>query len=216
MRIYSQKDLVYGSWDAEFDTVVGRPGGKALLTIVLPVSSVLIARLIDKKDQVNVATEFDKLEKILKKNRDKRLGQGGLWWFFTIMLTDRGSEMGDFRRLETSAFPIEAPVEGGYVWQRCRVFYCDPYSSWQKPHVEEAHTLIRRILPKGTRFDDLCQKDINLMCSHINSYSREKLGGATPFEAAPPGFSDKLIRALGMRSVDPDEVTLRPTLLNRS
>jgi Transposase and inactivated derivatives, IS30 family len=214
-KIYSQKDLSYGDWDAEFDTVIGKVGGKTLLTIVLPISSILIARLMPKKDQACVLKEFNKLEKILKNNREMLLGQGGIWWFFRNMLTDRGSEMSDFYRLEESMFPIVTPEGNEALWCRTRVFYCDPYSSWQKPHVEEAHTLLRRVLPKGTHFEDLTQREVNLVCSHINSYSREKLGGATPFDCAPPGFNAKLIRALGMKEIDADEVNLKPRLLDR-
>lgn len=98
-----------------------------------------------------------------------------------------------------------------------RVYYCDPYCSWEKPHIENQHTLLRRILPKGTSFDsfdDLTQEDINLVCSHMNSYSRESLNGATPFGMAPPDFSgDSLIDALGLMRIKPDDVNLTPGLL---
>lgn len=33
---------------------------------------------------------------------------------------------------------------------RIYVFFYDPQASWQKPHVENNHKLIRRIIPKGT------------------------------------------------------------------
>lgn len=214
MRIYDQKDLVYGHWDMEFDTVIGRVGGVCLLTIVLPRSSLFIARILKKKDQDHVCREFDVLEKIFKNNRVKDTSCGGIWWWFSSMLTDRGSEMGDFLRLETSRYLVETPEEHENVWYRCPVFYCDPYSSWQKPHIEEMHTLLRRIIPRGTWFEELNQRDINRACSHINSYSRERLGGATPFEMAPPGFGDKLTRALGMKWIDADEVNLTPRLLD--
>ena len=212
MKIYDQKDLAYSGWDVEFDTVIGRIGGSVLLTIILLPSQVLIARLMKKKDQNHVCDEFDRLEKILKKNREICVGQSGIWWFFTTMLTDRGTEMADFRRLERSLFSIKSYEHEEFA--RTCVFYTDPYSSWQKPHIEEVHTLIRRILPKGSSFDGLTQKDIDLVCSHVNSYSRAKLDGATPFEVAPAGFSDKLMRALGQKRIDPDDINLTPRLLD--
>jgi len=55
------------------------------------------------------------------------------------------------------------------------VYYCNPSSPFQKPTVENNHEFIRRVLPKGSSFDDLTQADINLMMEHINSYTREKL-----------------------------------------
>jgi len=43
------------------------------------------------------------------------------------------------------------------------VYYCNPSSPFQKPTVENNHEFIRRVLPKGSSFDDLTQADINLM-----------------------------------------------------
>ena len=53
-------------------------------------------------------------------------------------------------------------------------FICDPQRSDQKGSCEVTHEMVRRILPQGTSFDALKQKDINLMMSHINSYTRKK------------------------------------------
>jgi IS30 family transposase len=211
--VYDQKDLCYNGWDVEFDTVIGHVGKAALLTIALLPSTILIARLLAKKTQDCVCAEFDVLEKIFKANREKDLGQGDIWWFFSSALTDRGVEMSDYERLERSFFDPRSKEDEVPI--RCRVFYCDPYSSSQKPHIEQLHTLIRRVLPKKTSFDDLSQKDLDLICSHINSYSRQNLGGATPFEVAPAGFTDKLMHALGQKRIDPDKVCLTPKLLDR-
>lgn len=208
-----RKELTYLGWDVEFDTVIGRVGGTCLLTFVLLPSTLFFARLIKRKDQECVCAEFDRLERVFKRYRERCVGQAGVWWFFSTALTDRGSEMADWARLERTLYPVEGL--GETLLERCRVFYCDPYSSWQKPHIEQAHTLLRRVLPKGTSFDGLAQADIDLVCSHIDSYSRANLGGATPFEIAPAGFTDKLAGALGLERIDPDKVCLTPRLLER-
>lgn len=137
---------------------------------------IFFARLIDKKDQTCVASEFDWLERVFKRNRQRCIGQGGIWRFFSSALTDRGSEMGDYEGLERSLYPLETPASET-IAERCRVFYYDPYSSWQKPHIEQAHTLLRGVLPKETSFDGPAQADVDLAYSHIDSYSRENLGG---------------------------------------
>lgn len=214
MKKYDQKDLVYRGWDVEFDTVIGRMGGKCLLTLVFLPSSLFIARLIEHKTQDCICDEFDWLERVMKKNREHCFGEGGLWWFFASALTDRGSEMSDFKRLERSLFPVENPY-GDDLVRRTSVFYCDPYTSSQKPHVEEAHTLLRRVLPKKSSFDDLEQSHINLICSHINSYSRASLDGMRPFDLTPAGFSDKLSSALGLELIEADQVCLTPRLIGR-
>ena len=60
--------------------------------------------------------------------------------------------------------------------------YCDPQASWQKPHVENNHTLIRRIIPKGSSFSFLDDHDVHLVTEHINSVPRETFDNRTPFE----------------------------------
>jgi IS30 family transposase len=45
--------------------------------------------------------------------------------------------------------------------------------SGQKGGLEQAHTMLRMILPKKTNFEFLTQWDVNLIVSHINSTPRE-------------------------------------------
>ncbi len=208
----------YGDYDVEADTVIGRIGGKCLLTIVLVDSELFLARLLNRKTQECVKEALDDLERIFKRHRKWDSVFWGpeeharhAWWFFNTFLTDNGVEMDDFFSMEMTVF------KGRYAGlRRMQVYYCDPYCSWQKPHIENQHTLLRRILPKGTSFDDLSQQDINLICSHMNSYSRENLNGATPYDMAPSDFhSDGFMSALGLEWVKPDDVNLTPALLAR-
>ena len=199
-------------WDVEFDTVIGRRGGKCLLTVVCISSELLLIRLLDRCTKECVSKAFDELERIFHRHTERLMGQSPSrpWWFFSTALTDNGSEMKDFELLERSVF---RKYDGD---PRCRIYYCDPYSSWQKPHVEVAHTLIRRVLPKGTSFDNLTQSDLDLLCSHINSYARENLNGAHPFSVAPRGFcGDGIYKALGLEIIKPDSINLTPGLLTR-
>ena len=64
---------------------------------------------------------------------------------FEYILTDRGSEFGDPDALETGVNGI----------QRSSIYYCDPMQSGQKGGLEQAHTMLRMILPKGTCFEFL-------------------------------------------------------------
>jgi len=124
---------------------------------------------------------------------------------FPILLTDNGSEMSD-----TSGMEMTSRDEGDGA--RCLLYYCDPYSSWQKPHVECAHTLIRRVLPKGVSFESLTHADVALLCSHINSYPRA--GDATPFEQIGVTVPKKMLDELGIKEIRATEVMLRPELLD--
>ena len=76
---------------------------------------------------------------------------------FEYILTDRGSEFGDPESLETGFTEI----------QRTSIYYCDPMRSGQKGGLEQAHIMLRMILPKKTNFEFLTQWDVNLIVSHI-------------------------------------------------
>lgn len=83
----------------------------------------------------------------------------------------------------------------------------------QKGGIEQVHTLLRMILPKGTVFEYLTQWDIRKCVDHINSYPREKLGGMTPYMLALEKYGPDMLRALRLKFVEPDTVNLTPSLL---
>ena len=76
-----------------------------------------------------------------------------------------------------------------------------------------AHTMLRMVLPKGTSFEFLTQWDVNLIVNHINSTPRESLGGKTPYQMALESFGEDALKALQLRPIAPDEVTLTPKLI---
>jgi len=95
------------------------------------------------------------------------------------------------------------------------VFFCDPNSAYQKGSLEVNHELIRRILPKGTTFDNLEQADIDRMMNHINSYRRKKLGNKTPYEAFAFFYGETALQKLGCVAVWSNNVIITPKLLKR-
>lgn len=119
------------------------------------------------------------------------------------LLTDRGSEFGDPEALGTG-------VEG---IQRTSIYYCDPMRRGQKGGVENAHTMLRMVLPKGTGFEYLTQWDVNLIINHINSTPRKSLNGKTPYDAALKSFGENTLKALQLKRISPDEVNLTPKLI---
>ena len=99
-----------------------------------------------------------------------------------------------------------------------RVFYCDPYCSCQKPHIERFHLDLRRILQKGVSFNPLSQEQVNLIMSHLNSYPRPSLGGRTPHDLFVEEFGDegkRFLDKLGIVRIPQGQVTLHPFLLGR-
>jgi len=53
------------------------------------------------------------------------------------------------------------------------------------------------------------------MMSHINSYSREKLGDKSPFEVFEFIYGSAILEKLGQFKVPPNEILLKPALLRK-
>ena len=85
--------------------------------------------------------------------------------------------------------------------------------SGQKGGVENVHTMLRMVLPKGTSFEFLTQWDVNRIVDHINSTPRESLKGKTPYELALESFGEDTLKALQLRRIAPDEVNMTPKLI---
>lgn len=124
---------------------------------------------------------------------------------FQVLLGDNGSEFSNPTALEKN--------QQGYY--RTRVFYCDPQAPYQKGAAENNHTLIRRIIPKGTLLDHFSQVDITLMMNHINFYARPNLGDKTPYEVFASLYGEPLLKRMGAELIVPDKVTLHPFLLKK-
>lgn len=61
-------------------------------------------------------------------------------------------------------------------------FFCDPYSSWQKPHVENGIRLVRRFIPKGSDISKVSETKIARVARVLNHKPRKSLGYKTPYE----------------------------------
>lgn len=180
----------------EMDTVMSAKGSnKCILTFYIPETELFIARLLNRCTAGAVKAAIDQME--------RALGTFSFITVFEICLTDRGTEFRNPEALETGINDL----------QRMSVYYCDPMRSNQKGGIEEVHTLLRMILPKGTVFTHLTQWDIKKCVDHINSYPRQKLNGQTPYQLSLKKFGPEILRALQLKYVSPDDVTLSPKLL---
>jgi transposase, IS30 family len=64
------------------------------------------------------------------------------------------------------------------------VYFCDPYSSYQKGGVEHANKMLRRYLPKGCDLSVYTQEQIDRFVLTINSKPRRCLGYKSALELA--------------------------------
>ena len=195
-RLYSDfVSLGLEKW-VEMDTVHSCRGcNRVLLTFFFTREKLFLAFIIDRCTPGAVRLVFDRLE--------KRLGIYDFLTLFGTILTDRGVEFGNPDALEVGMDGI----------MRSSIYYCDPMRSGQKGAIEQAHTMLRYVLPKGSDFSYLTQWDVNLIVNHMNSTPRESLGGRTPYSVALESYGERIIKALQLKPIDPDKVNLKPELI---
>lgn len=195
-RTYADFQQLHLESFVEMDTVHSAVGSsKTLLTFFFTREKLFLAFLMNRNTEESVRLVLDRLE--------KRFGTFDFLTLFEYILTDRGAEFGDPDSLETGVTGI----------QRTNIYYCDPMRSGQKGGIEQAHTMLRMILPKRTTFEFLTQWDVNLITSHINSTPRESLNGHTPYDVALEAFGTDALKAFQLRRIDPDKVILTPKLI---
>ena len=187
-----EKDILI----VQLDTVVGKlVDNKKILTIHWPSFHFQIGILLEKLSPSFVNNALMELK--------NKLGLETYKILFQVILTDNGIE---FSLLDE----IENDENGELI---TKVFFCDPYKSSQKGSCERNHEFIRYVLPKGVSFDNLNQKDVDLIFSHINSTPRNSLGFKTPFELFKTAFGIEVLRILNINEINKDDVHLKPKLI---
>ncbi|MCM1024222.1 MAG: IS30 family transposase, partial [Prevotella sp.] len=63
-----------------------------------------------------------------------------------------------------------------------KVFFCDPYSPWQRGTNENTNGLLRQFFPKGTSFADISGEELQAVVDLINNRPRKRLGFRSPAE----------------------------------
>lgn len=152
---------VFGHW--EMDTVVGKKGGK--------------------KDVLLVLTERKTRDEIIKKIKDKSTASvvravnglereyGKLFpLIFKSITCDNGCEFQDFEGIAKSV------LRKG---KRTEVYFCHPYSSFERGSNENNNILIRRWFPKGTDFGNVTHAAVRTVQDWMNNYPRRIHGFKT-------------------------------------
>ncbi len=98
---------------------------------------------------------------------ERKLGAERFGMIYKSITVDNGSEFALADQLEKSCI-----TDG----QRTKVYYCHPYSSWERGSNENVNGMIRRRHPKGTDFSKVTAEEIAATENWINSYPRRILG----------------------------------------
>jgi len=183
----------------EMDTVIGRPGGKVIMTFDFTCCNFMFGLLLDNKTAAEAALKIRRLK--------EALNEGGIRFgeIMPLILTDNGGEFSNVR-----AFTDDLDGEA-----ETSLFFCDPYRSCQKPKVEKNHTLFRDIVPKGESFDLFTQETVDLVFSHVNSVKRKIFKGKTPYEMFSFVYGIEVAALLGVVEIPAGKVVQSPLLLKQ-
>ena len=142
-----------GHW--ERDTLLGKRGQSALLTIVDRRSRYLLVRHVPRLDADTVAKETIAA---LNPHRD----------ITKTVTNDNGVEFGRDEQLHRA---LKVPI-----------YFTEPSSPWQRGSVENANGLARQYVPKGASFDELPTWVPTALEQTLNFRPRKVLGYRTPHE----------------------------------
>ena len=151
----------FGHWEG--DCVCGKKRTKETLFVLSErlTRNEIIIKMPDQT-AASVVAALNKLERRF----GKKFSQ-----IFKSITFDNGSEFMDCAGIEKSVY--------GKDRKRTKVYYCHPYSAYERGTNENINKMIRRFLPKGTDFRKVTAAYIQRVETWINNYPREILGFET-------------------------------------
>ena len=113
---------------------------------------------------------------------ERKLGAEKFGIIYKSITVDNGCEFQDFEGIEA------AHRRKG---KRTIVFFCHPYSAFERGSNENMNRLIRRFFPKGTSFDTVKPEEVRAAERWVNNYPRKLLG----WKSAAMLFEKELLSA---------------------
>lgn len=144
----------FGHW--EMDCVVGKKKTKPVLLVLTErLTRKEIIELMPDKSSGSVVAALNKIE--------RKFGFRYFRSVFKSITVDNGCEFSDPDGMQKS-------ISGQL---RTRLYYCHPYSSWERGSNENQNKLVRRHYPKGFDFRKTSKKAVKCVEKWINDYPRE-------------------------------------------
>ena len=142
--------------DFEMDTIVGRGNHGAIVTLIERSTNMLFMRKLPKgKNAKELARTVIHLLRPFKEH-------------IKSITTDNGTEFACHEMISKSL--------------GVKVYFADPYSSWQKGGIENANGLIRQYVRKSETFEHVSHQQITKYSRKLNMRPRKKLNYRTPQE----------------------------------
>lgn len=171
---YIHKNPNANVWQLDFLGAI-KTDSKNILSFILPNVHFTLLDIIANPDSNKVVKFFDDLEKFI--------GTDTFTDLIPVILTDRDPCFNDIEGICFSKITGE---------ERCKLFFCDPYVSNQKPNVENINKQIRKFFPKGKSVDHLSRKDVQEKNLTLLNTPIKSLDGYTPKDAFITVYSEEL------------------------
>ena len=139
----------------------------------------ILLDIINKPNSDKVVEFFDSIEEKIGTEEFKNL--------FPAILTDRDPNFTDIIGICFSKITGE---------ERCKLFFCDPYVSNQKPNVENANKQLRLFFPKKSSVDKYTKQDIKQINYALLNKPLKSLDSYTPKDAFIKVFDEDLFNRL--------------------
>lgn len=154
----------YG-WQLDFLGSI-KSDSKTIISLIMPELHFPLIDIITNPDSNKVVKFFDKLEESLGIEAFKKI--------FPYILTDRDPAFSDIEGICFSKITGE---------ERTKLFFCDPYVSNQKPHIENLNKQLRIHFPKGKSINHLTRADVKNINMRILRQPLRSLDGSSAQEA---------------------------------
>lgn len=142
---------VPGHWEGD---LLSGGGNTHIATLVERSSRFVMLVKLKSKDSQSVAAALARHIAALPRHM-----KASLAW-------DRGSEMGAHKQFTMAS--------------KVAVYFCDPYSPWQRGSNENTNGLLRQYFPKGSDLGRYSQKELDAVARKLNTRPRKTLGYDTP------------------------------------
>ena len=165
-------------WQLDFLGAI-KTDNKNILSLILPNLQFILINIINKPNSKKVVEFFDRLE--------EELGTENFIKLIPAILTDRDPCFNDIEGICFSKITGE---------ERCKIFYCDPYVSNQKPNVENLNKQLRLFFPKKNSIDKYTKQDIKQINYTLLNKPLKSLDSYTPKEAFIKVFGQDILNKL--------------------
>ena len=175
---YMHKNPKANAWQLDFLGSI-KKDSKSILSLILPELQLIMIDIIKNPNSDKVVKFFDSIE--------DAIGIENFQMLFTVILTDRDPCFADISGICYSKNTGE---------ERCKLFFCDPYVSSQKPNIENANKQLRKFFPKHSSIERYTSKDIKEINKKIINMPLKSLDGYTPQEAFIKVYDEELFLKL--------------------